>query len=118
MDNNTTSNKQPFCYYCSQPIKVDSKITSPTSGKLRPLNMDGSQHDCPNRQQKRANDDKPNSSPSVLSSDQARYQDTVGPMIAQILKLSQEMNESIKKLLDRFGGSEPGNGIHDDDNVN
>lgn len=50
------------------------------------------------------------SSDLSLSSEQVKYMDSLGPMVAQIIELCQEINDKVRKLIDRFdqsGGESP-----------
>jgi hypothetical protein len=45
------------------------------------------------------------SSDLSLSYEQVKYMDSLGPMVAQILELCQEINDKVRKLFDRFDQS-------------
>lgn len=105
MNEHSSSIKREYsCHGCGQQIKFDSNITSPKSGKVIPLNMNGEQHDCPNfNNRSNYNQDQQSKfSVSTLTLEQAKYMDSVGPTVAQILELSQEIKDIVRKLVDRF----------------
>ncbi|CAN5399331.1 hypothetical protein BH18THE2_BH18THE2_26640 [soil metagenome] len=101
--NRDTNKREYLCHGCGQPIKFDANVTSSISGKAIPLNLDGTQHDCPNRQQTKMNiqDNKLQSS-NILTSEHVKFLDTLGPAVAETLRLSQDTYKKVAEMHEVF----------------
>lgn len=66
--------------------------------------MTGEQHDCPNFNNRFNNQDNQQTKPnaSILSSESVKFMDTLGPAVAETLRLSQDTNKKVTEVHEAF----------------